>query len=78
MSLLKFAMKIVLQAFLWVAILSIPWNNAYIFDHLNQMLFDNPVVAELRKEVPAFWGRIANASEQTYREWKDEGRRQTK
>ena len=70
---LKWLLKVLLHAVLWVFILSIRWDGRPVFNYANEILVQNSLVRAVDDELGDLWYRLTRTAKATYREQTGQG-----
>ena len=65
-TLFSFLAKALWQMVVWVFILSIPLEGRTLFDHIHEVIVDNPVVLLISEETQALWHEVTAEVKKRY------------
>ena len=71
----KWLLKVLLHAVLWVFILSIRWDGRPVFNYANELLVQNSLVRAVDDELGDLWVRLGRTARATFhRQSPDDGK----
>jgi hypothetical protein len=65
---MKWFLKVLLSAMIWVFVLSVRWDGRTMFSYANEALVQNALVGALDEQAAELWHRFKGSVRQTFTE----------